>query len=186
MKTGTKSLLWGVHQIVIHPITVFLAWRKLYGWPNWKEMVCIVIHDWGYWGKAHMNDEAGEKHPEWAAEFALRFLDVVDPPCPFWNLCIFHSRHYARNYNTKPSKLCFADKLALMYDPWWLYIPRALASGELAEYREDAARVGTVSMSATHREWHEYVQRVNAYMGVMQDPTATPYLNPLRGTEKEE
>jgi len=47
MKVGTKSLLWGVHQIFWHPLTVTLAWRELYKkWPSWKEFVCIFIHDW--------------------------------------------------------------------------------------------------------------------------------------------
>lgn len=57
MKTGTKSLLFGVHQFIWHPLTVLLAWIKLYGWPAWEELVCIIIHDWGYWGKSNMDGE---------------------------------------------------------------------------------------------------------------------------------
>lgn len=46
---GTKTLLFGVHQIFIHTIMVTWAWRRLYkSWPNWREFVCICIHDIGY------------------------------------------------------------------------------------------------------------------------------------------
>ena len=44
-------------------------------------MIYIVIHRWGYWGTVRMDDEEGEKQPEWAASFALRFLDRVTSPC---------------------------------------------------------------------------------------------------------
>ncbi|MCK5235828.1 MAG: hypothetical protein KAR06_02490, partial [Deltaproteobacteria bacterium] len=59
---GTKSLLFGVHQFIWHPITVLIAWCKLYGWPTWPELVCIIVHDWGYWGKPNMDGPEGEKH----------------------------------------------------------------------------------------------------------------------------
>jgi hypothetical protein len=34
----------------------------------------------------------------------------------------------------RPSRLCFADKLAFALTPRWLYLPFARATGELAEY----------------------------------------------------
>lgn len=33
-----------------------------------------------------------------------------------------------------PSPLCYADKLVPSIEPWWFYLPRAWASGELWEY----------------------------------------------------
>ncbi len=33
MCVGTKSILFGVHNLVIHPVPVALAWWKLYGFP---------------------------------------------------------------------------------------------------------------------------------------------------------
>ena len=60
MKMGTKSLLFGVHQFFIHPLMVLLAWIVLYrSFPGLKELVCIFIHDWGYWGKADLKGEEG-------------------------------------------------------------------------------------------------------------------------------
>lgn len=50
MKEGTKSVLFGAHSVV-HSIMVIIAWKKLYfKWPSWKEIVCIFLHDIGYWG----------------------------------------------------------------------------------------------------------------------------------------
>lgn len=34
MKVGTKSLLFGAHNIFIHPFLVFIAWWRLYGFPE--------------------------------------------------------------------------------------------------------------------------------------------------------
>ena len=43
MKVGTKSLLFGVHQLLWHPLTVWLGWIKLYKKPpSFKEAVCIL------------------------------------------------------------------------------------------------------------------------------------------------
>ena len=90
MRIGTRSLLFGVHQLVWHPVVVMLAWRNLYGqWPNWQELVCIIIHDWGYWGCPNMDGPEGENHPWWAARQADRWFGEE-----FKKLCLYHSRHY--------------------------------------------------------------------------------------------
>lgn len=69
MKTGTKSLLFGCHQIILHPLFVLVAWIKLYGWKtlSWPIVLSIIIHDWGFWGCEKMDDEKGERHPVLAA-----------------------------------------------------------------------------------------------------------------------
>ena len=38
MKVGTRSLLFGSHQFMLHPLFVAIAWRRLYGrWPHgWR------------------------------------------------------------------------------------------------------------------------------------------------------
>ena len=168
MRVGTKSLLVGVHNIVWHPVTVILAWRELYGtWPNWKELVCIVIHDWGYWGSPNMDGPEGEDHPEFAAELAHRWLDkkgedvgdgfVIDCSDEFWEywlLCLYHSRHYARRDDEEPSKLCWADKLSIKYDPRWFYLLRAQLSGELEEYMALHSRMG--ESFKTPEEWYDW------------------------------
>ncbi len=179
MLTGRKSLLFGVHQFIWHPITVFLAWRRLYGRPNWKEFVCIVIHDWGYWFAPNMDGEEGEKHPEFAARLAYRWLGM-----DYHDICLFHSRHYARNLKRKPSKLCWADKLSILYEPWWWYLPRAWLSAELWEYRENAKNY--IPLSASHKEWFFWVQSRLAKIGKEMRGDAVPYFNKNRKSNNKE
>lgn len=174
MKTGTKSVLFGVHQFAWHPLTVWLAWIWLYRKPpTWRETVCIVIHDWGYWGKACMDDEEGEKHPEVGARIAGALFGQE-----FHDLCLYHSRHYARNAGMEPSKLCWADKLSIVFEAWWLYLPRAIASGELAEYRKAAA--GFLPEGASNRVWFRWVRDRLATLGREKRGNAVPYVNPAR------
>ncbi len=155
MKKGTKSLLFGVHQFIWHPFTVWRAWRILYGSnPSWRECVCIVIHDWGYIGCENMDDEKGELHPYWAANVAGRLFGPA-----FYDLVLLHSRHLAKKLGRPPSKLCWADKASMAFDPSWFYIPRALATGELQEYRRNAARVGFVGAEYPHEFWHRKIVR---------------------------
>ena len=181
MKTGTKSLLFGVHQFVWHPITVWLAWVYLYNClPTWKELICIIIHDWGYWGKANMDDEEGERHPELAFNIALHLFD----DCAWAWLCLYHSRHYARHYSVEPSRLCWADKLSLKYEPWWFYLPRAWASSELHEYRVMSARAGFVPLTDSHREWYRWIRDRFVMLGKEKKGDAVPYCNPARNEEK--
>lgn len=130
MKVGTKSVLYGVHCFFIHPIWVFLAWWKLYGFPSDPRLwVAFLTHDLGYWGCENMDGPEGERHPIWAAKFMTRHFGYE------WGLvCLCHSRFFAKQQQLPPSPLCFADKLVPSLEPWWFYLPRAWASGELWEY----------------------------------------------------
>lgn len=149
MKVGTKSLLFGAHQFLLHPIFVTLAWKKLYKkWPNKMERGCVLIHDWGYYSKPNMDGAEGETHPEWAANWALQHMDshtdkVMDGyMClhkyrnrpPWCSLLLFHSRFYAKKFKNKPSKLCWADKLGTAMYPVWLWVLLCKLTGELDEY----------------------------------------------------
>jgi hypothetical protein len=161
MNVGTKSLLIGAHQFLWHPIVVLLAWHELYGWPNWKELVCIVIHDWGYWGLPDVDGEEGIWHPDRAAWIANRWLDGytgVISDGDYGTLCLHHSRYIANINGKQPSKLCWADKLSVKFDPWWLYLPRVVLSGEIHEYRKRAAEFGEIPLSASHVEWYKWAQ----------------------------
>lgn len=153
MKVGQRSLLFGVHQFLWHPITVLAAWLALYRRATWKEMICIFIHDWGYWFAPNMDGPEGERHPEFAAKLAGKWFGQE-----YHDLCLYHSRHYARIAGREPSKLCWADKLSIKYEPWWFYLLRAWMSGELAEYRKVAADAGLVPITASNREWYSWVQ----------------------------
>lgn len=68
MKVGTKSVLFGAHCFLIHPIFVAVAWIKLYGFP-WDPRLWIAffVHDIGYWGKPNMDGPEGETHVELGA-----------------------------------------------------------------------------------------------------------------------
>jgi hypothetical protein len=173
MKTGQKSLLFGVHQFIWHPIIVWLAWWSLYGWPTWKETVCIIVHDWGYWFCEHMDDEKGKEHPVFGAILAYRLFGLA-----YQNLVLTHSRHYARLYKFDPSRLCWADKLSILYEPWWWYLPRAWLSGELMEYRQTAAAAGFIPLEASHRTWFKWVKGYLVKQGIEQQ--ARVFVNPAR------
>lgn len=133
MKIGTKTLLFGNHQVILHPILVLIAWIKLYKrLPNWKELLCIIMHDWGYWGKPNLDSKEGEGHPRWAAELVHDLFREHY----YWELCMFHSRFQAkRYYNSKPSKLCLADKYGVALIPVWLWVFLGKLTGETEEYK---------------------------------------------------
>lgn len=150
IRRGSLSLLIGVHQIFWHPVTVWRAWRFLYGKrPNLRETFCILIHDFGYWGCENMDDENGQRHPYFAANIAGRLLGPK-----YYELCLYHSRYLSKKLGREPSKLCWADKLSMIYDPAWFYIPRAKASGELEEYLRNARQSNFIPPSATAEVWH--------------------------------
>jgi len=173
MRIGTKSLLFGVHQVFWHPVTVLLAWRQFYGWPSWRELVCIVVHDWGYWGAPNMDGTEGERHVTGGARIAGALLGRE-----YYELCLLHSRHYARKWQLSPSRLCWADKLSLTYDPWWFYLPRAWLTGELFEYRHIASNAGFISLRSTHREWFAWARDYLRTIAHAQKPDVLPYANP--------
>jgi len=152
MRVGTKSLLFGVHQFLWHPMTVILAWRKLYGWPNARETVCILVHDWGYWRAPDMDGEWGMNHPELGALIAGSLFGTT-----YYDLVLLHSRSLARELGATPSKLCWADKASILFEPEWFYLLRARASGELAEYRDKTA--GQVRIDQSDSKWFKWLKR---------------------------
>jgi hypothetical protein len=168
MKIGTKSVLFGVHQFLIHPWIVALAWWKLYGFPfDPRLWIAFFIHDLGYIGKPNMDGPEGDKHPEWAARIMGRLFGKE-----WFDFCLYHSRFYAKRNGKRHSKLCVADKLAIALEPWWLYIPRALLSKEIHEYmalrggqndskykgEPNSDEVKKLVTSNSYREWYSGVQ----------------------------
>lgn len=132
MKLGTRSLLYGAHCWCIHPWFVARAWWKLFGFPiDPRLWLCFWLHDLGYWGKRAMDDAEGERHVEWAAAIMGNLFG------PVWrDMCLYHSRFYAKRDGKPFSRLCVADKLAIALTPAWLYLPMARMSGEIHEYME--------------------------------------------------
>jgi len=215
MKIGTKSLLFGAHQFIIHPIFVAIAWIKLYGW-TWKiqHWVAFLVHDFGYWGKPNMDGKEGKKHPELGAKIMHWLFDKYEyedfnydnvtyydhfetirkirrlegwKVCDiqeldncvsvlyhrrtktWYNFTLYHSRHYASEKNVLPSQLCYADKMAFVITPRWLYIPMAKATGEIYEYMGEVKSTGKTYVPIFCEQWHydaiqftrEWVERNN-------------------------
>jgi len=132
----------------------------LFGSPSWKELICIFIHDLGYWNCYDIDGIDGSKHPELGAKIARVLLGPE-----YAELCLYHSRSYARATGAQPSKLCYADKLSIAYEPWWFYLSRAWLSGELGEYRRRAAEEHYIPASASHRSWFEWIKEYLAGVG---------------------
>lgn len=196
MNVGTRSLLFGVHQFLWHPWTVYRAWLHLYGRPTWRELICIFIHDWGYWGSPNMDGAEGTRHPELGARIAGWLLGPE-----YHDLVLYHSRHYVRERNlgraassealwlldkiyepvitVEPSRLCWADKLSILYDPPVLYITRARLSGEIREYRALAARLrggDGIPLTASDWTWFYWVRGKLVKLARTMDPASCPYM----------
>ena len=169
MNVGTKSLLFGVHHVLWHPLTVWLAWKRLYGWPSWREMICIIVHDWGYWGSPNMDGPEGEDHPTRSAMFGIVKLLGDDAVV----LVARHSRQLSRALGVEPSRLCWADKLSIRYEPCWFYLLRARLSGELFEYRQKGNLY--IATSSSHGAWFRWVRAGMIKAGESQRADAMSY-----------
>jgi len=147
MKIGTKSLLFGAHQFILHPFFVFLSWWRQFGFPfNPRIWVAIIVHDWGYWGAEDIDGLEGKVHPVVGAKIT-RFLFGRD----WLEFTLQHSRYFSKG---RINKLCAADKGSLCFDHWLIYIPRILLSGEVYEFikKEDTDTYFCVIMKA-YRFW---------------------------------
>lgn len=188
MKVGTKSVLFGAHCFFIHPWYVAWAWWRLYGFPfDPRLWVAFFVHDLGYWGMPNMDGKEGERHPHLGAgimgwlfdrpyfnwrstaptkhvphrDWHRESCDVLMNSSTWYCFAFYHSRFLAKLYGHRPTKLCIADKLAIALTPSWLYVPMAVATGEIHEYRSQAAVMnpGTGAEYATsHSDWHRSVK----------------------------
>ncbi len=79
MKQGTVSVLIGCHS-VIHSLIVLVAWVRLYGkFPVWWQIVCILLHDVGHWGKNYLdNYEEKKQHSILGAKIAGKLFGQKD------------------------------------------------------------------------------------------------------------
>ena len=168
LPVGRRSLLFGVHNILWHPYTVYRAWKKLYGKPSRKELYCIFVHDWGYWNAKDMDGETGRDHSEYGAKLARKKYGDE-----YGELVLFHSRHYAVRHGAIPSKLCWADKYSILYDWKWFYLLRAKLSGEIKEYRKSNAHL--IDISKSDSEWFDYVRASMKKLAESESPDIIPY-----------
>ena len=95
-----------------------------------------------------------------------KWVSVEAPYCScqlrfYWqDFCLYHSRFYAKRDGKLFSRLCVADKLAIVLTPSWLYLPLARASGELQEAMGlTTTRYAAMNLpSDDPREWHRNVK----------------------------
>ena len=130
MRVGTKSVVFGVHAVLIHPFFVACAYWRLFGFP-WdpRLWLAFLVLDVGYFGCPNMEGPEGQQH----VVLGGRIMGwLCGPEWRDFTLC--HSRHWAESVGKRYSKLCLADKLAFVLTPARLYIPMARLSGELGEY----------------------------------------------------
>jgi hypothetical protein len=170
MTVGTKSLLFGIHQFLLHPFFLAMAWRRLYGFPtSFPLWVCFFLHDVGYYGKTDMDGETeGQTHPELGATIIRRLFGDN-----WGDFCLYHSRFYSRANKRLHSKLCVCDKLAFCFYPARLYVFLAKLSGELALYRqfsEDANEFKKVK-EMTDLEWYHKLRRYTLRVVVWTNET---------------
>lgn len=185
MKIGTKSVLFGAHCFFIHPWFLAVAWYRLYGFEEVEDpyvgkvslkspllWLSFFIHDLGYWGKPNMDGDEGEDHPWWAASVMWYLFDTTSPVVgfkreqkgyyqwvgPWGRFCLFHSRFLAKKYNQSYSLLCVSDKLAVSLEPWWLYLPRVILTGEIKEYM-GLARDRNSKFGRERRRRHDFKTR---------------------------
>lgn len=85
MKVGTKSVLFGAHCFLLHPIFVAIAWIKLYGFPfDPRIWVAFFVHDLGYIGKPNMDGPEGETHVKLGARIMGFLFDLYPGTIRFW------------------------------------------------------------------------------------------------------
>lgn len=159
MTVGTKSVLFGAHQFLVHPWFVAAAWWRLYGFP-WdpRLWVAFFVHDLGYLGKPNMDGPEGERH----VELGARVMAVFGRE--WHDLCLFHSRYYAKKHNRQYSRLCVADKLSIALTPAWLYLPLVTATGEIREYLKNAQRSESAHWKPTGYDKRVWYAALRTYM----------------------
>lgn len=182
MKLGTKSLLFGAHQFILHPLFVAIAWWRLYGFPwGLKLWVSFIVHDWGYWGLNEMDGPEGNLHPYTGAAIMHWMFDGFDygsytrhdsvynhwriEDTTWYDFCLCHSRFLAKKIGKEPSRLCMADKLSLAFMPTWLYLFLTKLTGELEVYIESARKGGKHGhMNLTTDNPSVWFNEVKAYL----------------------
>lgn len=188
MKLGTKSLLFGVHQVLWHPWSVARAWRAHHGrWPTFYEAAAIVVHDLGYWGCSTMDGPDGKRHPEVGSRLVYRFIQFCEGlrGNRFWSksvtatcfehfiLVLCHSRSMAEYVGLPPSALCAPDKNSILFDPLWFYWLRGTLSGEINEYRRNAIAGGHLPAETTNWQWLKWYRgRMESGLGLKERPTS--------------
>lgn len=166
VRIGTKSVLFGAHQFLLHPLLLAMGWWQEYGWGRVEIGFttglaacedCIGAHPAEYPIYASLRD------PRLWLAFLVHDLGYLGKPNmdgpegethpelgarimrrmfgdAWGDFVLLHSRYYAKRLGRPVSPLCHADKRVIVLEPSWLYLPRVWVSGELREYVANAQR----------------------------------------------
>lgn len=167
MRVGTKSVLFGVHSVLLHPWFVAFAFLRLYGFPWYARLwFAFLVHDLGYLHKREMEGSEGERHVELGGGIMRALFG------PEWGaFTLAHSRYWAKRNGQRYSRLCVADKLTFVLTPPWLYLPMARATGELWEYMQGSAErqaggdrfTAEESVLVASSDPHEWLKGLQSY-----------------------
>lgn len=149
-------------------VTVPPSYRRVQMTGLWDPRLWLAffLHDIGYIGKPNMDGDEGETHPELACRLMNRWFGA-----PWGQFCLFHSRFYAKKLDHPVSPLCYADKMAIVFTPTWLYLPFVRATGEIKEYMKLAEKMNDgagggkyASMQLSVADQHAWLWDVKAYV----------------------
>ncbi len=159
---GTRSLLFGYHQFLFHPLVLAVAWTKLYGFPkDFRLWIAFFVHDLGYFSKTDMDGPDGENHPYFGARLMCALFDRCpgEPDYHKWyDFMLLHSRFLAKKNGADPSRLCYADKLAIIICPTWIQVLLMSLTGEIHEYRK-GQNGRTSGEGMTRSQWVEAMKQ---------------------------
>lgn len=174
MKIGTRSVLFGAHQFLIHPMLLFVGWWQEYGFGpveiGYKTVwISTTLHDAAELRRAiQVQVLASLWNPRLWVAFFVHDLGYIGKPNmdgaegethpqfgarimgrlfgePWGDFVLLHSRYYSKRLNRPVSPLCYADKRVIVLEPLWLYLPRVWATGELDEFMAVAQRRAAVA-----------------------------------------
>lgn len=81
--------------------------------------------------------------------------DIFIPTWEWYEFVFYHSRFLSKRNEHEPSKLCYADKLAIALTPWWLYLPMVRLTGEIKEYQRTVKHVEDLGFAWKGNSWKE-------------------------------
>jgi hypothetical protein len=101
-----------------------------------------------------MDGAEGELHPHFGANIMRIFGKE------WHDFTLYHSRFLAKKNGKKYSKLCVADKMAIVITPSWIYLPMVRLTGEIHEYMKMTKQNsdGNIYGMLGQMEWHEAIK----------------------------
>jgi hypothetical protein len=99
---------------------------------RWSEPGIDGRYEWSCW-----NYDDNKQGRSDAMLDAARWTEKGSKPTKrltWQKFCLYHSRFYAKQQGQQPSRLCYADKVAIYTLPKWTYLMLVRLTGEYKEY----------------------------------------------------